>query len=173
VYQRNLDAIVHLLGDGSPEASPLLKWASNAHGAQQSNSLRPRQIQLLAEWTADVTGYSAMQQPSTDGIDESTKRSAAAQSPTKDPSNGFELEHDLAEPASHPHSGTDARMPTFEEMNSLDWSAMGRQTPESTPRRELLPRDPFDPAIFNQHYGPHGLIGDAPGAPESQNPSRQ
>jgi len=152
VFEQNLQAIVELLSADSPQQSPLIMMAQRRHGPPGHSyaPLRQRQIDLLTAWVADVTGFEESTDPQ-EGEVASSGESDNSPGATSAKAGTGRFPNNIRQPGDVDAS----REPTFEELNSLDWSVLDEQIKPVEEVQAFVPRDPFDPEIFNRHYGPN------------------
>lgn len=156
VFERNLGAILNQFGDGEPSESALVGMARRQHGVepQVSTPLRPRQLELLAAWVAEATGVDAdsespAEKSTTDSQPETDGDPSAIAVPDPTASTGSPP----GLPVASSNSGG-GDLPTFEELDSLDWGTSEVQRGAPPRQDAYAPRDPFDPEVFNRLYEP-------------------
>ena len=154
VFEQNLQAILDLLTGEAPQQSLIVKMAQQRHGPRDrpSTPLRQRQIDLLTAWVADVTGYATARQEALAAQATSPNLSAGAAT------EGISGKHSAGSvhPVQNqpPPSQSNNGEPTFEDLESLDWSVLDSRIQPPEEDEAFTPRDPFDPEIFNRLYGP-------------------
>jgi hypothetical protein len=130
--QRNLYAALQYIDSGSPDESPLLVLPQKPHGSSRTAVFDKHTQRQLDELTAWVRMTVAAPEPS-----------PPATIPADEPAT-------LSQPAELPRgpAATDAvqaMRPAIEETSAA--------TPKSPNKNVFVPRDPFDPEIFNRRFG--------------------
>lgn len=146
LIRRNLAAVAAQVDKQDPASSPLIQWARHAHGGKgnkSSTALAPYQAALLMEWLNAAAGVI----PSELVAPELGDQTGAVPNESKQPGR----EHD--EPAAA----------------GADGSARAANMPRSAqqPNASFVPRDPFDPEIFNRRQA---VVGDGDQRPATIRP---
>ncbi len=133
--QRNLHSVLQQVDSEAPEFSPLLRQASAPHGGRQTAMLGSRekeQFELLAAWVRRAVRPESEERKETDPFTVNSPaarevRPAYAELPVEDSAR-------YVQPAQYLEPGEARRLPTADG------------------QPQFVPRDPFDPEIFNRRY---------------------
>ena len=149
--QRNLYSVLQQVDRQAPDSSPLLQKASTPHGGRDTPMFGPRereQFELLAAWVHRAVG-SAEDQP-TEPDAYAAKRGAISDVQPAHATLPAEDAAGYVQPAQYLEPDDARRLPT----------------PSGEPK--FVPRDPFDPEIFNRRYRTTQSAGEPPGEFPSQ-----
>lgn len=134
---RNLRATLAHIDFRDPEASPLLTMAIEAHGGSTKAPIvdaRDKQFHVLAAWIEKLAASHAAQRPATIRPQDSTLRQVRTA----------------------PDESDKAGPPDDEEIDISDAPTLEsiRGAKKKTSNKPFVPKDPFDPEIFNRkHHG--------------------
>jgi hypothetical protein len=149
IVRRNLGGVVSQIDKADPANSPLVKWARQAHGGgpttKPSTPLAPYQAALLLEWLHAAAGVppTPVEPAAGPPSGEVTELTSARES--------RQFRQPIP-PSSIP--GVDAALAA--ELDASFEAAMGKSAAaEAAPAdKPYVPRDAFDPEVFNRRFGP-------------------
>ncbi len=154
--QRNAHSVAMYLSDENPESSVLLEKASQAHGGQTTASfpLGSKDRELLKAWVM-------MMKPDDPSVSQSVGQSSSTKKPSE-PSRIDNLSSTAAWLVPAPHTSQSAETPATFTPSSRQLLAPIPATIGDVPNLDakvigFVPRDEFDPEIFNRmHRDPAG-----------------